>query len=150
MAAGARAARRRGPVLVEVSGGVTLDTVAAYAAAGADLISVGALTHSAPVLDLGLDLDPDRRERLTVLLAIDVGNTETVDRAVLADDPGDDPPPGAGRRRAVPPEPAGLTHHWRLSTVRRPHRRRARPAARRSCSTSTGFDIDDVGHRASP
>jgi nicotinate-nucleotide pyrophosphorylase (carboxylating) len=42
--------------LVEVSGGVTLDTVAAYAAAGADLISVGALTHSAPVLDLGLDL----------------------------------------------------------------------------------------------
>jgi nicotinate-nucleotide pyrophosphorylase (carboxylating) len=43
--------------LVEVSGGVTLDTVAAYAAAGADLISVGALTHSAPVLDIGLDLD---------------------------------------------------------------------------------------------
>jgi nicotinate-nucleotide pyrophosphorylase (carboxylating) len=36
---------------------VTLDTVAAYAAAGADLISVGALTHSAPVLDIGLDLD---------------------------------------------------------------------------------------------
>ncbi len=43
-------------LLVEVSGGVTLDTVAAYAAAGADLISVGALTHSAPVLDIGLDL----------------------------------------------------------------------------------------------
>jgi nicotinate-nucleotide pyrophosphorylase (carboxylating) len=42
--------------LVEVSGGVTLDTAAAYAAAGADLISVGALTHSAPVLDIGLDL----------------------------------------------------------------------------------------------
>jgi nicotinate-nucleotide pyrophosphorylase (carboxylating) len=41
---------------VEVSGGVTLETVADYAAAGADLISVGALTHSAPVLDLGLDL----------------------------------------------------------------------------------------------
>ncbi|MGH9011055.1 MAG: carboxylating nicotinate-nucleotide diphosphorylase, partial [Acidimicrobiia bacterium] len=39
---------------IEVSGGVTLDTVAAYAAAGADLISVGALTHSAPVLDIGL------------------------------------------------------------------------------------------------
>ena len=45
-----------GAVPVEVSGGVTLDTVAAYAAAGADLISVGALTHSAPVLDIGLDL----------------------------------------------------------------------------------------------
>jgi nicotinate-nucleotide pyrophosphorylase (carboxylating) len=41
---------------VEVSGRVTLDMVAEYAAAGADLISVGALTHSAPVLDLGLDL----------------------------------------------------------------------------------------------
>jgi nicotinate-nucleotide pyrophosphorylase (carboxylating) len=42
---------------IEVSGSVTLDTVAAYAAAGADLISVGALTHSAPVLDIGLDLE---------------------------------------------------------------------------------------------
>lgn len=46
-----------GRVPVEVSGRVTLDTVAAYAAAGADLISVGALTHSAPVLDIGLDLE---------------------------------------------------------------------------------------------
>ena len=34
-----------------------LDTVAAYAAAGVDLISIGAITHSAPVLDIGLDLD---------------------------------------------------------------------------------------------
>ena len=46
--------------LVEVSGGVTLDTVAAYAAAGVDFISVGALTHSAPALDLGLDLQAIR------------------------------------------------------------------------------------------
>ncbi|MGH9190501.1 MAG: L-aspartate oxidase [Acidimicrobiales bacterium] len=45
-----------GRVLVEVSGGVTLANVAAYAATGADLISVGALTHSAPALDIGLDL----------------------------------------------------------------------------------------------
>jgi nicotinate-nucleotide pyrophosphorylase (carboxylating) len=45
-----------GRVPVEVSGRVTLDTVAAYAQAGADLISVGAITHSAPVLDIGLDL----------------------------------------------------------------------------------------------
>jgi nicotinate-nucleotide pyrophosphorylase (carboxylating) len=45
-----------GRLPVEVSGRVTLDTVAAYAAAGADLISVGALTHSAPVFDIGLDL----------------------------------------------------------------------------------------------
>ena len=46
-----------GAMPLEVSGRVTLDTVAAYAAAGADLISVGALTHSAPVLDIGLDLE---------------------------------------------------------------------------------------------
>lgn len=42
--------------LVEISGGVTLDTVAAYAATGADVISTGAITQSAPALDLGLDL----------------------------------------------------------------------------------------------
>jgi nicotinate-nucleotide pyrophosphorylase (carboxylating) len=45
-----------GPVLTEVSGRVNLDTVGAYAAAGPDRISIGALTHSAVVLDLGLDL----------------------------------------------------------------------------------------------
>jgi nicotinate-nucleotide pyrophosphorylase (carboxylating) len=38
---------------------VTLETVSAYAAAGVDLISVGALTHSAPILDLGFDLASD-------------------------------------------------------------------------------------------
>ena len=47
-----------GPILTEVSGGVTLATIGAYAAAGPDRISVGALTHSAGVLDLGLDLVP--------------------------------------------------------------------------------------------
>jgi nicotinate-nucleotide pyrophosphorylase (carboxylating) len=41
---------------LEVTGGVTLATVAAYAAARPDFISVGALTHSAGVVDLGLDL----------------------------------------------------------------------------------------------
>lgn len=46
-----------GRALVEVSGRVSLATVAAYAATGADLISVGALTHSAPALDIGLDLE---------------------------------------------------------------------------------------------
>ena len=45
-------------VLIEVSGGVTLDSAPALAAAGADVLSAGALTHSAPVLDLGLDLRP--------------------------------------------------------------------------------------------
>ena len=46
-----------GSVPIEVSGRVSLDTVAAYAAAGADLISIGALTHSAPVLDIALDFE---------------------------------------------------------------------------------------------
>ncbi|EMA43321.1 carboxylating nicotinate-nucleotide diphosphorylase [Halococcus saccharolyticus] len=38
-------------VLAEASGGITLDTVPAYAATGVDVISLGALTHSAPALD---------------------------------------------------------------------------------------------------
>jgi nicotinate-nucleotide pyrophosphorylase (carboxylating) len=45
-----------GRVEVEVTGGVTLATVAEYAAARPDFISVGAITHSAGVLDIGLDL----------------------------------------------------------------------------------------------
>ncbi len=53
--AGADGPGRNRP-LVEVSGGVTLETAPAFAAAGADFVSVGALTHSAPALDLGLDL----------------------------------------------------------------------------------------------
>ena len=44
-----------GRVTTEASGGVNLDTVRAIAETGVDLISVGALTHSAAVLDLGLD-----------------------------------------------------------------------------------------------
>lgn len=43
--------------LVEVSGRVSLESVGDYARAGADLISVGAITHSAPVLDIGLDVE---------------------------------------------------------------------------------------------
>ncbi len=46
-----------GRALVEASGGVTLATVAAIAATGVDVVSVGALTHSARALDLGLDID---------------------------------------------------------------------------------------------
>ena len=42
--------------LVEVSGGITLQTIADMAQAGVDFISVGALTHSAPAADLSLDL----------------------------------------------------------------------------------------------
>jgi nicotinate-nucleotide pyrophosphorylase (carboxylating) len=51
------AARAHGRgVMVEVSGGITLATITDYARAGADLISVGALTHSAPSVDIGLDV----------------------------------------------------------------------------------------------
>lgn len=46
-----------GRCLTEASGGVNLDTVRAIAESGVDLISVGALTHSATVLDLGLDFE---------------------------------------------------------------------------------------------
>jgi len=50
-----RAAAPRGS-LVEVSGGVTLDNVAAYAAAGADLVSTSLITQSAPALDIAFDI----------------------------------------------------------------------------------------------
>jgi len=43
--------------LVEVSGGVTLERIAALARAGVDLVSVGALTHSAPAVDLSLEME---------------------------------------------------------------------------------------------
>ena len=46
-----------GRAITEASGGVNLDTVRAIAEAGVDLISVGALTHSATVLDVGLDVE---------------------------------------------------------------------------------------------
>ena len=48
-------ARAKGQVVLEASGGVNLTTVRAIAETGVDVISVGALTHSAPVLDIGLD-----------------------------------------------------------------------------------------------
>jgi nicotinate-nucleotide pyrophosphorylase (carboxylating) len=44
--------------LLEISGRVSLATIGDYATTGADLVSIGALTHSAPVLDIGLDVVP--------------------------------------------------------------------------------------------
>ncbi len=54
-----RAAVKRiaGRVVVEASGGVTLDTVRGIAETGVDIISVGALTHSAPAIDLSMRLE---------------------------------------------------------------------------------------------
>ncbi len=50
-----------GMVPLEVSGGVTFETIREYAATGADFISVGALTHSAPALDIALDVIPAQK-----------------------------------------------------------------------------------------
>jgi nicotinate-nucleotide pyrophosphorylase (carboxylating) len=44
-----------GRAIAEASGGITPETVAAVAASGVDLISIGWTTHSAPNLDIGLD-----------------------------------------------------------------------------------------------
>jgi nicotinate-nucleotide pyrophosphorylase (carboxylating) len=45
---------------LEASGGITLANVADLAASGVDRLSIGALTHSAPALDLSLALEPVR------------------------------------------------------------------------------------------
>jgi nicotinate-nucleotide pyrophosphorylase (carboxylating) len=52
----ARPGARRWPE-IEVSGGICLDNVRAYAETGVDYVSVGALTHSAPALDLSLEIE---------------------------------------------------------------------------------------------
>ena len=51
----------RGRVKLEASGGIGLDNIVAYAETGVDLISVGAITHSARALDIALELEPLRR-----------------------------------------------------------------------------------------
>jgi nicotinate-nucleotide pyrophosphorylase (carboxylating) len=43
---------------LEATGGITLDLAAEYAATGVNYISVGALTHSSPILDIAMDLRP--------------------------------------------------------------------------------------------
>jgi nicotinate-nucleotide pyrophosphorylase (carboxylating) len=52
-------ARVGGRVRLEASGGLTLETAAEVAATGVDYLAVGALTHSAPVLDIGADLETE-------------------------------------------------------------------------------------------
>jgi len=48
----------KGRTLTEASGGVTLGTVRTIAETGVDFVSVGALTHSARAVDIGLDFEP--------------------------------------------------------------------------------------------
>jgi nicotinate-nucleotide pyrophosphorylase (carboxylating) len=52
-------ARIAGRAKVEISGGVTLERIPEIARTGADYVSVGALTHSAPAADLSFELEPD-------------------------------------------------------------------------------------------
>ena len=54
----AAVARSRGRAKVEISGGVTLERMPELAATGADYVSVGALTHSAPAVDISFELEP--------------------------------------------------------------------------------------------
>lgn len=51
-----------GRAKVEISGGITLDRLPELATAGADYVSVGALTHSAPAVDLSLEIEPEARQ----------------------------------------------------------------------------------------
>ena len=44
-----------GKVKLEASGGITLENAKAYAESGVDFLAIGALTHSSPALDIGLD-----------------------------------------------------------------------------------------------
>jgi nicotinate-nucleotide pyrophosphorylase (carboxylating) len=55
----------KGRALVEVSGGITLENVREMAAAGANFISVGALTHSAPAAEISMDILPLGNRRRT-------------------------------------------------------------------------------------
>lgn len=50
--------RAHGRVKVEISGGVTLQRIPELAATGADCVSVGALTHSAPAIDISFEIEP--------------------------------------------------------------------------------------------
>ena len=50
-------ARAGGKALLEASGGIKLDNLKEYAETGVDLISVGALTHSAKAIDLSLEVE---------------------------------------------------------------------------------------------
>jgi nicotinate-nucleotide pyrophosphorylase (carboxylating) len=52
------ARRARGRAKVEISGGVTLDRIPDLAATGADYVSAGALTHSAPAADISFEIEP--------------------------------------------------------------------------------------------
>jgi nicotinate-nucleotide pyrophosphorylase (carboxylating) len=51
-------AKARGRAKIEISGGVTLERIPELATTGADFVSVGALTHSAPAIDISFEIEP--------------------------------------------------------------------------------------------
>jgi nicotinate-nucleotide pyrophosphorylase (carboxylating) len=51
-------ARAKGRATIEISGGVTLDRIPELASTGANFVSAGALTHSAPALDISFEIEP--------------------------------------------------------------------------------------------
>jgi nicotinate-nucleotide pyrophosphorylase (carboxylating) len=51
--------RAKGRAKIEISGGVSLERIPELAATGADYVSVGALTHSAPAIDISFEIEPD-------------------------------------------------------------------------------------------
>jgi nicotinate-nucleotide pyrophosphorylase (carboxylating) len=53
----------KGKALVEISGGITMENIKDMASTGVDIISIGALTHSAPAMDLSLDIIPSAPQR---------------------------------------------------------------------------------------
>ena len=55
--------RPDGRPIVEASGGITIETIGDYAATGVDYVSSGSLTNSAPVLDIGVDIEIDAVDR---------------------------------------------------------------------------------------
>ena len=55
----------KGKALVEVSGGITMNNIRDIAKTGVDIISIGALTHSAPAMDLSMDIIPSGSQRKT-------------------------------------------------------------------------------------
>ena len=69
--------RCAGKVKTEISGGVTLDRIPELAATGADYVSVGALTHSAPAADLSFELEPDATIAVAITVVANISDEST-------------------------------------------------------------------------
>ena len=108
----ARALAPAGRVQLEVSGGVTLDGVRAIAETGVDLISVGALTHSAPAVDLSMRIERS------------ISSAMRIDRSGLTI-PIMQPKPAAAGQRS---DGGSITSRNRVDSADRRRTRRARRA----------------------